>query len=67
VLLVTNTLVNSANSILISDVTNGWQGIVISTILITIFGEILPQALCAKHSLWIGSIVAAPMKLVMML
>eukprot|EP00894_Picocystis_sp_ML_P001147 jgi/Pico_ML_1/51664/g239.t1 len=54
-LLLGNTLVNAAVSILLSDVTTGVIGLVASTGLILIFGEIIPQAICSRHGLMIGS------------
>jgi metal transporter CNNM len=35
--------------------TNGIIGFLSSTVLITIFGEILPQALCSRYALRIGA------------
>lgn len=36
----------------------GWQAILVSTVLVLIFGEIVPQALCAKYGLVIGANLA---------
>eukprot|EP00899_Mesostigma_viride_P005795 jgi/Mesvir1/15216/Mv06446-RA.1 len=49
------TLVNSCIAILLASVTSGILGLVVSTIGITFFGEIIPQALCARHGLYIGA------------
>ncbi|CAH0485358.1 unnamed protein product [Peronospora farinosa] len=54
-LLLGNVAVNVLTSIITSDLTNGLFGFVTSTILILIFGEIVPQALCSKYALVIGS------------
>lgn len=54
-LLLGNTLVNAAVSILLSDITTGVIGLVVSTGLILVFGEIIPQAICSRHGLKIGS------------
>lgn len=35
-----------------------WQAILVSTVLVLIFGEILPQALCARYGLVIGANLA---------
>ncbi|CAE7257289.1 Cnnm2 [Symbiodinium sp. KB8] len=54
-LLLGNVAVNSALSILMADVTSGLVGFFTSTIVIVIFGEILPQATCSRFPLYIGS------------
>lgn len=54
-LLLGNVCVNSLLSILTADKFGGAIGLVSSTMLIVIFGEIVPQALCQRHSLYIGS------------
>ncbi|MEW5319026.1 MAG: hypothetical protein WDW38_010202 [Sanguina aurantia] len=54
-LLLGNTAVNSAISILLSEVSSGLVGLVVSTSVILVLGEILPQAVCSRHSLYIGS------------
>lgn len=47
--------VDSGNTVLIESLTNSWIAILISTILITIFAGILPQAICHRHALVIGA------------
>ena len=54
-LLIGNVAVNSALSILLADKTSGLLGFFISTAVITIFGEIVPQALCSRYALEIGA------------
>lgn len=54
-LLLGNVAVNAALSIVLSELTSGVVGFLASTILIVIFGEIIPQALCSRHGLYIGS------------
>ena len=54
-LLMGNTLVNSAIAIILSDITSGWVGLAVSTSLILIFGEIIPQAICSQHGLRVGA------------
>lgn len=53
-LLLGNVATNSLLSILMADMTSGIIGFASSTILIVIFGEIIPQATCARHALIIG-------------
>ena len=53
-LLLGNVATNSLLSILMADMTSGIIGFASSTILIVIFGEIIPQATCARHALVIG-------------
>jgi len=54
-LLVGNVLVNSALTVLLSSVQSGLIAVIFSTILITIFGEITPQAALRKHGLDFGA------------
>lgn len=54
-LLLGNVAVNSLLSILLADKTGGAVGLLASTFLIVIFGEIVPQALCSRYALAIGS------------
>lgn len=54
-LLLGNVAVNALASILLADKAGGLVGFFASTFLIVIFGEILPQAICSRHALRIGS------------
>ena len=54
-LLLGNVAVNAALSILLADYTDGASGFLLSTAVIVIFGEIIPQALCSRYALEIGS------------
>ncbi|KAL3673836.1 hypothetical protein V7S43_001524 [Phytophthora oleae] len=54
-LVLTTVAVNSLLSILLADLTSGLVGFFVSTILILICGEIVPQSLCSRHALAIGS------------
>jgi CBS domain containing-hemolysin-like protein len=47
--------VNALLSILMADLTSGMTGFLLSTIIIVIFGEIIPQASCSRYALVIGS------------
>jgi metal transporter CNNM len=53
-LLFGNVATNSLLSILMANMTSGVIGFLSSTIMIVIFGEIIPQALCSRHALAIG-------------
>eukprot|EP01084_Bolivina_argentea_P088728 160204_1 len=54
-LLLGNVAVNAALSILLADKTDGTIGFIVSTAVIVIFGEIIPQAICSRHALAIGA------------
>lgn len=54
-ILFSNTLVNSTISVLLEDLSGGLIAIMFSTILIVLFGEILPQAFCSRHGLAVGA------------
>ncbi|EKX51381.1 hypothetical protein GUITHDRAFT_65872 [Guillardia theta CCMP2712] len=54
-LLFGNVAVNCLLSIIMADMTSGFAGFLISTLSIVIFGEIIPQSVCSRHPLAIGS------------
>lgn len=54
-LLLGNTIINSAISIVITALTSGVAGLIISTFIILIVGEIIPQSICSRHGLKIGA------------
>merc|ERR1719197_2335715 len=54
-LLLGNVAVNSALSILTANIASGTVGFLVSTGLIVIFGEILPQSACSKYALHVGA------------
>eukprot|EP01084_Bolivina_argentea_P088726 160202_1 len=54
-LLLGNVAVNAALSILLADKTDGTIGFIVSTAVIVIFGEIIPQAICSRFALEVGS------------
>ena len=58
---------NSLLSILLADKAGGLVGFLLSTILIVIFGEIIPQALCSRYSLAIGSASVPMVRIVLIL
>jgi metal transporter CNNM len=55
-LLLSNVITNETLPIVLDqDVKGGWFAVLASTILIVIFGEIIPQSVCSKHGLAIGA------------
>lgn len=54
-ILLGNVSVNSGLSILMGDLTSGLAGLLISTAIITMFGEIIPQAACSRYALIVGA------------
>lgn len=50
-LLLGNVAVNAAISIFLADISSGLVGGIVSTILIVIFGEIVPQSVFSRHAL----------------
>jgi len=54
-LLLGNVAVNSAVSVLTAQISSGLTGFFVSTTLIVIFGEILPQACCSRYALQVGA------------
>jgi len=54
-LLLGNTLVNAAIAVLLADATDGIIGTVLTTGLIMIFGEIIPQSVCSRYALSLGA------------
>jgi CBS domain containing-hemolysin-like protein len=55
-LLFGNVGVNSLMSILLADLTSGLIGFFVSTILIVMLGEVIPQAACSRNALRLGSL-----------
>ncbi|OQR88465.1 hypothetical protein ACHHYP_06801, partial [Achlya hypogyna] len=54
-LLFGNVSVNSIMAIVMADMTSGIVGFLITTVVLVIFGELVPQALCSRHALAIGA------------
>ncbi|GAA5992374.1 hypothetical protein JCM10908_000452 [Rhodotorula pacifica] len=66
VLLLSNVVVNESLPIFLDSILGGGLGaVILSTTLIVIFGEIIPQSICARYGLRIGA-VAAPFVLALM-
>ncbi|PVU91214.1 hypothetical protein BB561_004508 [Smittium simulii] len=64
-LLLGNTVVNESLPILFDSIFGGGlKAIVISTFLIFVFGEIIPQSLCTRYSLEIGGFFAYPLQVI---
>lgn len=66
-ILFTNVAVISATSIVLSNFLNGFVAGLLSTLLIVVFGEILPQAFAVKHALRAIAIFAPFLKLIILL
>jgi len=64
-LLLGNVAVNALLSIFLSGVTSGLIGFCVSTALIVVFGEILPQAICSRHALKIGELALPIVNVIM--
>jgi len=58
-ILIGNVLVNNILAIYMGEMFSGTVAVIISTALVVVFGEILPQAICSRYPLEIGS-KAAP-------
>lgn len=54
-LLIGNVVVNSYLSILLAGFSSGVVGLLVSTGLIVILGEIVPQAVCSRHGILVGT------------
>lgn len=54
-ILLGNVLVNSTATILLDSLISGALAVVGATLAIVIFGEIIPQAICSRHGLKVGS------------
>ncbi|TKY86495.1 hypothetical protein EX895_004644 [Sporisorium graminicola] len=58
VLLLGNVIVNETLPVFLSDFGGGIAAVLTSTLLIVIFGEIVPQSICARYGLAIGAFCA---------
>ncbi|HIA92169.1 TPA: DUF21 domain-containing protein [Candidatus Saccharibacteria bacterium] len=57
-LILGNVLVNSILTVILDSITNGVMAVLLSTTLIVIFGEIVPQAVLGRYGLSFGSKIA---------
>jgi len=58
-----NVMVNSYMAILLEEMWSGTMAVIMSTLVIVTFGEIIPQSLCYKHGLRIGSALVPLLRL----
>lgn len=63
-LLLGNVGVNTALSVYLGSIASGFTAGIIATALIFTFGEIIPQAAFSRHALWVGSLFAPLMKVI---
>jgi Cyclin M transmembrane N-terminal domain len=66
-LLLSNVAINALLSILMAGLTSGLVGFLLSTAIITVFGEIIPQAICARYALEIGARVVPLVRVIVLL
>jgi len=64
-ILIGNVLVNNTLAVYMGEMFTGTFAIIVSTALIVVFGEIIPQALCARYPLQIGAAAAPIFKVFM--
>ena len=62
-----NVAVTSLSAVVLADLTSGYVGFAVSTVLIVIFGEIIPQAVCARYALVIGARCIPVVRVIMLL
>ncbi|KAG2186983.1 hypothetical protein INT44_003211 [Umbelopsis vinacea] len=63
-LLLTNTVINETLPVLFDSIFGGgFIAVIASTVLLVIFSEIIPQAVCSRHGLAIGSFFAWPVRI----
>ncbi|UJR23804.1 hypothetical protein I4U23_026780 [Adineta vaga] len=66
-ILLGNVLVNSTTTILLDTLISGALAVACATLTIVIFGEIIPQAICSRHGLKVGSQTVVLTKIFMFL
>ncbi|PWY99804.1 DUF21-domain-containing protein [Testicularia cyperi] len=67
VLLLGNVIVNETLPVFLSDFGGGLAAVLTSTFLIVIFGEIVPQSICARYGLAIGAFCAPMVHITMII
>ncbi|XP_037049325.1 metal transporter CNNM4-like [Bradysia coprophila] len=66
-ILLGNVMVNATNAALMGGLTSGLFAVIFSTMLIVVFGEVIPQAICSRHGLLVGAKTIYITKLIMVL
>ena len=66
-LLLCNAAAMEALPIVLDNIVHAVTAVVISVTAVLFFGEIIPQAVCSKHGLLIGTIMAWPVRILMLL
>ncbi|OAD79757.1 hypothetical protein PHYBLDRAFT_106954, partial [Phycomyces blakesleeanus NRRL 1555(-)] len=67
-LVLTNTVVNETLPVVLNGIFGeGYIAVIASTLLLVIFSEIIPQAICTRHGLAVGALFAIPVRALMML
>ncbi|EHS64396.1 uncharacterized protein PGTG_22227 [Puccinia graminis f. sp. tritici CRL 75-36-700-3] len=67
-LLIANMIANETLPIVTEKALGGGiQAIIISTVLVIVFSEIIPQTVCATYALWIGAFCAKPVQILIYL
>ncbi|KAI9028269.1 hypothetical protein CLU79DRAFT_885142 [Phycomyces nitens] len=67
-LVLTNTVVNETLPVVLDGIFGeGYIAVIASTLLLVIFSEIIPQAICTRHGLAVGALFAIPVRALMML
>lgn len=64
-ILIGNVLVNNILAVYMGEMFTGTMAVIISTSLVVVFGEILPQAICSRYPLEIGSKAAPVFRIIM--
>ncbi|KAI0338101.1 DUF21-domain-containing protein [Trametopsis cervina] len=65
-LLLANMIVNETLPVISDPVLGGgFQSVVVSTVLIVIFAEIIPQSLCTRYGLYFGAKMAGPVRVLL--
>jgi CBS domain containing-hemolysin-like protein len=67
-LLLTNTVINETLPILFDGIfSKGFLSVIVSTALLVLFAEIIPQAIFSKHGLAIGALFAYPVRILIVI
>lgn len=64
-ILLGNTAVNAVMAVFLGNIAGGFMGWLITTVIIVIFCEIVPQSICTRHGLFLGA-MGAPIIVVTM-